>query len=218
MAFDVDPGQAMERLAQLPRSRRIGIIGLGYMVVLGFFWMFLYSPRVEALGEEEIRYEELDSKLTRQRVRARNKDRSESQLQKLQDQLVQALLELPEDREIPELLRKIALAGKKVGLEIRKFQPLPDNTEEYYAEIPFAMELVGSFHEVAMFFDRLSKLGRIVSVHNLAVSEPEDRGGKVYLSVSAEAVTYRFLTDEERTAAKGPRGKGKGKRNRRGGH
>jgi len=180
--------------------------------------MFLYSPRIESLGEEEIRYEELDSKLTRQRVRARNKDRSESQLQKLQDQLVQALLELPEDREIPELLRKIALAGKKVGLEIRKFQPLPDNTEEYYAEIPFAMELVGSFHEVAMFFDRLSKLGRIVSVHNLAVSEPEDRGGKVYLSVSAEAVTYRFLTDEERTAAKGPRGKGKGKRNRRGGH
>jgi type IV pilus assembly protein PilO len=216
MAFDVDPGQLMERMAQLPRSRRIGVIGLSYFVVLGFFWFFLYSPRTEALASEEIRYEELDSKLTRQRIRARNKDSSEAELQALQDQLVQALLELPEDREIPELLRKIALAGKKVGLEIRKFQPLPDKTKEYYAEVPFAMELAGSFHEVAMFFDRLSKLGRIVSVHNLSVSEPEDRGGKVYLSVSAEAVTYRFLTDDERAAASGPRGKSKGKRG--GGH
>jgi type IV pilus assembly protein PilO len=73
------------------------------------------------------------------------------------------------------------------------------------------MELVGSYHEVAMFFDRLSKLGRIVSVHNVSVSEPDVRGGKVYLTVSAEAVTYRFLTAEERVAAKGPRGKGKRK-------
>ena len=217
MAFGIDPTQQLDRLSQLPRSRRITVIGFGYVVVLGFFWMFFYSPRTTALEDEEFRYEELDSKLTRQRVRARNKDRSEAQLQELQDKLVQALLELPEKREIPGLLRNISLAGKKVGLEIRKFQPLPDSTEEYYAEIPFAMELVGSFHEVAMFFDRLSNLGRIVSVKNLQVSEPEDRGGKVYLTVNAEAVTYRFLTDEERQAAAGPRGKGK-RGKKKGGH
>ena len=211
--FGIDLSQQLERLAQLPRSRRIAVIGLGYLVVLGFFWMFFYSPRTEALVSEEDRYEELDTKLMRQRVRARNKDRSEAQLQALQDQLVQALLELPEKREIPGLLRNISLAGKKVGLAINKFQPLPDSQEEYYAEIPFAMELVGSFHEVAMFFDRLSNLGRIVSVNNVKISEPEDRGGKVYLTVSAEAATYRFLTDEERTATQGNRGKGKrGKR------
>ena len=79
------------------------------------------------------------------------------------------------------------------------------------------MELVGSFHEVAMFFDRLSNLGRIVSVNNVKISEPEDRGGKVYLTVSAEAATYRFLTDEERTATQGNRGKGK-RGKRKGGH
>lgn len=215
--FGIDLSQQLDRLAQLPRSRRITVIGFGYIVVLGFFWMFFYSPRTTALEEEEIRYEELDGKLTRQRVRARNKDRSEAQLQELQDQLVQALLELPEKREIPGLLRNISLAGKKVGLEMRKFAPLPDSMEEYYAEIPFAMELVGSFHEVAMFFDRLSNLGRIVSVKNLQVSEPEDRGGKVYLTVNAEAVTYRFLTDEERQAAAGPRGKGKRGKRKKGG-
>ena len=92
--FGIDLNQQFDRLAQLPRSRRITAIGFGYLVVLGFFWMFFYSPRTTALEEEELRYEELDGKLTRQRVRARNKDRSETQLQELQDQLVQALLEL----------------------------------------------------------------------------------------------------------------------------
>ena len=98
---------------------------------------------------------------------------------------------------------------------MRKFQPLPEKVDEYYAEVPVALEVVGTFHEVAMFFDRLSKLGRIVSVHGVNIKEPEERGGRVELNVTGSAVTYRFLSQEE-IAAKNAAAPPRGRRGRKG--
>ncbi len=130
--------------------------------------------------------------------------------------LKKALRELPNDREIPELLKRISSVARKVGLEIKKFQPLPEVVREYYAEVPVALEVAGSYHEVAMFFDRLSKLGRIVYVKNVEIKNPEEQGGKVFLDVVGTSVTFRFLSEDEITkAADGQRGK-RGKRGQRG--
>ena len=85
---------------------------------------------------------------------------------------------------------------------------------EFVIDVPVALEVYGSFHEVAMFFDRLAKLDRIVYVQDVELSSPTERGGKVYLKVTGTAVTFRFLSDEEiaaQGAARERRGKGKGR-------
>jgi len=217
---DFDQIAALESFSKLPRTQRIGALGLVYVVVLGIFWTMFYSPKVEELTGLTSTGEELQQNLNRQRIRAANREDSEAQLDNLTESLGQALQELPLDREISELLNRISQTGNNVGLEVRKFQPLPDVMHEYYAEVPVAIEVVGSFHEVAMFFDRISKLGRIVSVRNVDISEPEERGGKMYLTVTGRVVTYRFLSDEEREeAAANSRGrKGKAKGRQRGGN
>ena len=94
-----------------------------------------------------------------------------------------------------------------MGLEIRRFTPLPEERREYVAEVPVELEVEGSFHEVAMFFDRLAKMNRIVYVQDIEMGSAVERGGKVSLTVSGKAVTFRFLTDEE--IKKGRKGKGK---------
>jgi type IV pilus assembly protein PilO len=139
------------------------------------------------------------------------------ELQQLMADLKLALKELPEDREIPGLLKGISSLGKKVGLEVGRFQPLPEKMREYVAEVPVSLEVQGSYHEVAMFFDRLSKMNRIVYVSNIEMGDPEERGGKVYLTVTGNAVTFRFLTDEEIQANQQAQERGKGKRGKRGG-
>ena len=118
--------------------------------------------------------------------------------------------------EIPELLKRISSDGKKVGLEIRKFQPLPEIVQEYYAEVPVALEIYGDYHEVAMFFDRLSKLSRIVYVQNIEISDPEEIGGRVNLLVTGKAVTFRFLSEEEmEKAQQSQKGRKKRKKGRK---
>ncbi len=211
----MDTHELLERLAKLPRAQRLALTALVYALVAVLFWVMLYSPAAEEVSRLEAQHTELDVKRAKVRARAENREKFEAELQELTAALKKALRELPNDREIPELLKRISSVAKKVGLEIRKFQPLPEVVREYYAEVPVALEVAGSYHEVAMFFDRLSKLGRIVYVKNVDIKSPEERGGKVYLEVEGTSVTFRFLSDDEiEKQGGGKRGKRGKKRGR----
>lgn len=201
----------LDKLSALPRSQRVALFVLIYAVIAAVFWFMIYSPAAETSLTLESENAELVAKKAEVKARAENREEFERELAQLTTDLKQALRELPNDREIPELLKRISAIGKKAGLEIRSFQPLPEIKREYYAEVPVAIEVYGSYHEVAMFFDRLSKLGRIVYVQDIKFSGPDDRGGKVYLEVTGKAVTFRFLTDSEVTTSEGAGRRGKGR-------
>jgi type IV pilus assembly protein PilO len=206
----------LDRLAALPRSQRLALYALTYVAIGALFWFMVYTPsQVEAADLQAQNNELVQTKAT-VKARAENREQFEEELAQLKNDLKQALRELPNDREIPELLKRISAIGKKAGLEIRKFQPLPEVKAEYYAEVPVALEVYGSYHEVAMFFDRLSKLGRIVYVQDIEMDDADDRAGKVFLEVSGKAVTFRFLTEEEQAAAREQAGR-RGKRGKKGG-
>ena len=187
----------MEKLAPLPRAQRLAIYGLVCVLIMALFYTLVWSSGSEELAGLETKITEQTTKRDEVKRRAANRAESERELEELTEALKNALRELPNDREIPELLKRISTAGKKAGLEMRKFQPLPEVAMSYYAEVPVSLEITGSYHEVAAFFDALSKLGRIVSVQDIKLDKPEERAGKVFLNVSGKAVTYRFLTEEE---------------------
>jgi type IV pilus assembly protein PilO len=207
----------IDRLSKIPRNQRLGIYAVIYVLLLVLYISVLYLP----LSNEKISLGAKKNDLLNQRAqiedRVKNKKIYEMELQQLMADLKLALKELPEDREIPGLLKGISSLGKKVGLEVGRFQPLPEKMREYVAEVPVSLEVQGSYHEVAMFFDRLSKMNRIVYVSNIEMGDPEERGGKVYLTVTGNAVTFRFLTDEEIQANQQAQERGKGKRGKRGG-
>jgi len=206
----------LERLSALPRSQRLALYVLTYVAMGALFWFLVYTPANEEAADLLNKHEELVQTKATVKARAENREQFEEELSQLKNDLKQALRELPNDREIPELLKRISAIGKKAGLEIRKFQPLPEVKEEYYAEVPVALEVYGSYHEVAMFFDRLSKLGRIVYVQDIEMTDADDRAGKVFLEVSGKAVTFRFLTEEEQNQAREQSNR-RGKRGKKGG-
>jgi len=206
----------IERLSRVARPQRFALYGLGVLLICVLYGVLFYLPKSGDLDNLNAEQTKLRGDLAKIEVRVANRNSAKQALKVLQNDLTQALKQLPNDREIPGLLKGISTLGKKVGLEVRKFQPLPEEMQEYVAEVPVALEVVGSFHEVAMFFDRLSKMNRIVYVKDVKMGEPEERGGKVYLEVSGKAVTFRFLSDEEKSAAAAA-AKEKGKRGRRSG-
>lgn len=80
---------------------------------------------------------------------------------------------------------------------MRRFQPLPEVMHEYYAEVPVSLMMDGGYHQIGMFFDRVRMMGRIVSVQDIEISDPTPSGTDTRMKVSAQAVTYRFLTEAE---------------------
>ena len=106
----MDTHELLERLAKLPRAQRLALTGLVYALVAVLFWVMLYSPAAEEVERLEAQQTELQVKRAKVRARAENREKFEAELQELTAALKKALRELPNDREIPELLKRISIA------------------------------------------------------------------------------------------------------------
>jgi type IV pilus assembly protein PilO len=95
-------------------------------------------------------------------------------MQDAEEQFKIVMRALPEKEEIPTLLTGISKAGKSSGLNFILFQPMPEVKKDFYAEIPVAMEVTGDYHGVAMFFENVAGLNRIVNIRNISMT-PADK-------------------------------------------
>lgn len=194
----MDVHELIEKLGKLPRSQRLLIIAVVYLAVAAGFWFGVYSRTQRSIATLQSQHQELETKKEVVQKRAEDKVAFEQELEDLTLQLRQALRQLPDDREIPDLLSRISTIARRIGLEIHRFLPQDEIVHEYHAEVPVEIELRGSYHEVAMFFDRLSKLSRIVYVQDIKMSAPVEASGKVLVSVTGRLTTFRFLSEKER--------------------
>jgi type IV pilus assembly protein PilO len=113
-----------------------------------------------------------------------------------------ALAELPNQKEIPTLLTNIASLAKDNGLDVLLFRPGGEINKGFYAEVPVQLKLVGSYHEVAMFFYHVGNMSRIVNINNLNMGGAKADGGRNLLAVDCLATTFRFIE-----GAQGQKGK-----------
>ncbi len=120
----------------------------------------------------------------------------------LDEELAKALKQLPTSEEIPKLLKTVSNLGVESGLDFLLFRPgtpRPIPPSYFYAEVPVSMENSGTFHDMATFFDKVSRLDRIVTVEQMSVTNQKYEDGKSpKLRSSYTATTFRFLPEEER--------------------
>jgi type IV pilus assembly protein PilO len=106
--------------------------------------------------------------------------------------------QLPDSREIPDLLSTISTKARESGLEIILFRPRPENLKDFYAEIPVDIVVRGGFINAVTFFDEVGKFNRLVNIDNIDFKNPKINGDQVGLEISTLATTYRFLDEAER--------------------
>ena len=93
----------------------------------------------------------------------------ESEIADLEIKLKTALRQLPNKKELEVLLTDISNLGKTAGVEIKSFKRNDEVVHDFYAEVPIQIELEGEFHDIAQFFDLMSKLPRIVNMGALTI-------------------------------------------------
>ncbi len=202
-------GDLMDRISKLTASQKLAGALAIYALVGAAIWFGLIAPTQEKIASAQAEQGSLEAERDEKRDIAENRDRWERGVERLNEELAKAIKELPNDREIPELLRRISSIGKKIGLEFLLFQPMPELKRDFYADVPVKLKIEGSYHEVATFFDRIGKLNRIVNIKNIALRDPEERSGKIVLTITGTAVTYRFLKPAEQTGGGSSRGRGR---------
>ena len=191
--MDVNIEEKLEQLAKVPRSARLAaVVGLLVACAAGYYYMFYVDlqAQVDSLRSQT---EELQRKLTKVRVVSNNLAEFEQEVADLERELTAALKQLPNRKQFEDLLQDITTAGKKVGVQIKSIERVAEVEHGFYAEVPFKLELEGSFHGIAMFFERVAKLPRIVNVGALNINVAKEDENGTTLRVQGQATTFRFL-------------------------
>ncbi len=188
----------LDKILKLPRLHKLLIL-IGVNLVIGLVsYQFFISPQLYKIEELKDKMDQLEIKLKEAKRIAQDIPKYRKEKQELEKRLKEALERLPDKKEIPGLIESISESGKKAGLKILLFKPLPEKPKGFYAEVPVSMEVEGTFESLFDFCYRISKLSRIVNITGVNVGLT--KGGTPLapmLRAKFVVTTFRFMPEKK---------------------
>jgi len=183
----------LEKFAKLPILQK----GLGLAVAILLVFGVTYSVYVQSAQDEiaanEQKLEVQQKKIMELGETAKYLQQFQREVEKLKIRLQEAEDQLPKTAEIEKLLRDISFEATQSGLQMQDVNVAREVSKGEFAAVPVKMTVLGAYHELGVFFDRLSRMPRIVNVANLHLSSPKSINKKLVLKASFTATSYRFL-------------------------
>ncbi|MGE5341513.1 MAG: type 4a pilus biogenesis protein PilO [Candidatus Omnitrophota bacterium] len=162
-------------------------------ILFGLFYFLYYSDNQSTI-------ESLDTQIERISNEIKMAEKKEGQLKLIKEQIKnkEKVLEdlkevLPEDKEIQQILSKVQAIISGARLRIQNWVTQPDRKKEIYVEVPISISLDGNYHNLAIFFDQLSRLKKIFTVDNLTVNQTSQSMNSTYtINANFIASTYTY--------------------------
>lgn len=190
--------QLLDNILERPLAHKIGILVVIIILVTALYYSFLYIPRADEIAKLSDSVEIARNEKSVKSQKAANLPQLKKDLQQLDAELKKAVAQLPDKREIAELLRSISAKAQQVGLNVLLFRPRGETYQEFYAEVPVDITVKGNFHNTVSFFDEVGRLNRLVNIDNIGFKNPTVTGDNVVLETTSVATAFRFLDDAER--------------------
>ncbi|MGD9364296.1 MAG: type 4a pilus biogenesis protein PilO [Desulfobacteraceae bacterium] len=184
----------LQKIEKLTKPQRIGIYAGTLVVIIGISIWLLFWPKYKRIETLKVQLNKVQTELAKTKKNVEKLNFWRTEMKKKEVQYKTVMRALPEKEEIPSLLAGVSEAGKDAGLEFMLFQPKPESKKEFYAEIPVDINVTGTYHQVAVFYDKVSKLHRIVNIRNIKMVPATKKDDKSnMLNTSCQAVTYKFI-------------------------
>jgi len=191
-------GSLFEKVEKIKMPIRIAIFAGTLVLLAGLFFWFVYRPYSEEIATTRGEIARLEQRLNQAKVRVRALKRFEEEYASVDAQFQEALKLLPNTKEIPSLLKSITQLGTDSQLEFLLFSPQRERAQDFFMEIPVSIEVSGTYHNVAIFFDKVGQMERIVNILNVSMTPQKDRS--TILTTRFDAVTYRFKGETDATS------------------
>lgn len=181
-----------------PVAFRIAAVALVFIAVAALgIYMMVYKTDVPDLRQAESEEINLRSTFENRQRLAASFDSYREQLAEIERSFGTMLRQLPGRTEVDNLLVDISQTGLGAGLEEELFRPLGERRADFYAELPIEIRLRGSYHELGEFASGIAALPRIVTLHDINISQAANTEDFDDLILNVTAKTYRYLEDEE---------------------
>ena len=199
-----------KRIGSWPLAPKFGVLGIVLLVAVGAAYWFDWQNQLELIQAEKDKEDKLRATFIEKKKQALQLPAYRKQLEDIDKQFGALLKQLPGKSEMDALLTDINQAGLGRGLQFDLFKPAgQESMKDFYAELPIAIKITGSYHDIGAFASDIGKLSRIVTLNDISLAAPKEGGGN--LNLDATARTFRYLDEEElaqqrRAAAKDKKG------------
>jgi type IV pilus assembly protein PilO len=173
-------------LTRLPLAGQLGVSVFLAALICGLFWYFWYSDALELEKTKNARLQQLQKEIRALEVTA-------AKVQLLEAKLETLKRILPPEKEMPDLMRRVQYLCAQSNLVIRRFTPGAVATKEFYQEVPINIDVEGTFHNLGAFFDRISRLSRLVNMGTIKIAAQGTQTGSNTIAASTVATTYVYV-------------------------
>ena len=185
----------LDNFGNLPSWAKALAITLLYSVTMATGFYLNIENRHQQLANVERSEQELRQSFEAKAFEAANLDRYKAQLVEMETRFGVLVSQLPSQTEVPGLLEDITSKGELNGLRIKRIDLLDEQTQNFYIELPIAIEATGSYHDLGAFISGMASLPRIVTLHDFQILG--DAGTAPILEMKILAKTYRYREDDD---------------------
>src|SRR5688572_16652251 len=157
------------------------------LILAGVFYYRVETPKQEAMAARQAVLDETNRRVQEGQAMARRLPEFRKEIAELEARLEVLKPILPTDRDAGDLLRRVQTLAVQSNLTILGFRPQSITLNEIHAEWPISLQLEGSYHNLGVFLDRVSKFPRLINIGamNLTAKNPPNSAASTTLGVTA---------------------------------
>lgn len=167
----------------------------------GLLYWQVNTKQLAKIQSQEHRLQELQVKIQEGRAAKQKLPQFREEVRRLELELDKLLRILPARRNTPDLLRRIRALTEQGDFDLGRFTPGGFLDKDFYSEWPIGINLSGTYHNLALFFDRISRFSRIINVENLRIDAFSGRPNR---TINATFTAKTFVYKEETPVAAKP--------------
>lgn len=171
-------------------------------IIFGLAYFLYFKPQQAEYTRIKAERQQVENEVLQLQEKKKQLDRIEAEIAALTGQLQELQKIIPQKEEIDVILRMIQQMALDSRLDVIRFTPRGEVNREFYAERPIPIEVTGNYHNLASFFDRLSKFERLFNIENFGIRALPSQTDELTIAASFTAKTYIFLEETGKPPAK----------------
>jgi type IV pilus assembly protein PilO len=193
-------------LNKLPWYVQVLVFVLLSVAALAVFYYLYVTPAQNDMAVRQRQLDGLKAENAKAQAVARRLPEFRSQVADLEARFERLKTVLPEEKDAAEILRRIQTLAVQSALEVKRFRPAATVTKQLHAEVPYTVEIEGGYHNLGLFFDRVSKLPRLINISEISIKGKEKQEPNSTISAEFVATTYVLLPEQPKAAQPAPPG------------
>src|SRR5256885_964899 len=165
----------------VPLQQKVAMLVLALVGIGVGFYFYVEEPLQAKITSLKSDIAKLDTEINTNKIKIAKLEDLKQLNADLQRQLAKNLEYLPPEEEAVTLLKQLSNLGTRIGLDLKLWRPSPriEDSSKLFVRLPVDVEMSGGYHTLALFFDRIGKLPRIINVNKIKMGGGKEQRGRL---------------------------------------